>query len=531
MNAIFYNARVYPQYPTRKRPTIVVIKGNKIAALGDNLSFFKSQYPSYRLVNLKGRAVTPGLVDSHTHFHFWAATLDTVHLDGTATFGDALHRIKRFAEKHKTDKWITGDGWSADRWEEYHLPTAAELDRVTGKRPAAFFSKDQHIMWVNSRALELAGINKSYKVPEGGRVDRDPVTGKPTGILREIPGYFPVVKLMSRPDPKKLDRAWRIATRTVYERGVTGFHSVDLPEAWTYFQKLHKQKKLGFRVHYYFPVAMLDELIAKKVMTGQGDETLRVGGVKIFSDGSLGAQTALMKKPYQGKRTGTGVQVISVGDLKRMVGKAARNNLACAIHAIGDQAVANVISAYESAPKKDHLRHRIEHLQIISRGDIPRLKKTGAVASMQPSHCPSDRQLVAEYWGRRGRNAYIFKTLLKTNIPLTFGSDCPIEPLDPIAGVHAAVNRNGYGERGGRFYPEESLTVAQAVNGFTTGPAYTAGREDFSGKIAPGFQADLTIFDDNIYTMPPSQIYRAQVAATVFDGKVVYHNGLVKGLR
>jgi len=149
---------------------------------------------------------------------------------------------------------------------------------------------------------------------------------------------------------------------------------------------------------------------------------------------------------------------------------------------------------------------------------------------MQPSHCPSDRKLVAEYWGERGRNAYIFRTLLKNNIPLAFGSDCPIETLDPRAGIHAAVNRNGYGERGGRFYPEESLTVAQAVYGFTAGPAYAAGRENFSGKIAPGFQADLVILDDNIYNMPPSELYKMQVAATVFDGKIVYRNGAIKGL-
>ena len=232
---------------------------------------------------------------------------------------------------------------------------------------------------------------------------------------------------------------------------------MDGSEGWEYFRRRHALKKLGFRIHYYFPVAMLDTVVAGKMVSGMGDDTLRVGGIKIFADGSLGAQTALMKRPYRGKKNDYGVAVTDLEELTLYIGKATRNNLACAIHAIGDEAVANVITAYLSAGYRSHLRNRIEHLQLISREDIPRLKKSHVVASMQPSHCPSDRQLVAAYWGERGRNAYIFRTLLRHGIPLTFGSDCPIEPLNPIGGIHAAVNRNGFGERGGRFYPGERL--------------------------------------------------------------------------
>jgi predicted amidohydrolase YtcJ len=212
---------------------------------------------------------------------------------------------------------------------------------------------------------------------------------------------------------------------------------------------------------------------------------------------------------------------MSPAELNRLVQLANGNDLACAIHAIGDQAVANVIAAFERSGNRN-LRNRIEHLQLISREDIAVLKRTGATGSMQPSHCPSDRQLIATHWGDRGRDAYIFKTLLREGIPLAFGSDCPIEKLDPLSGIHAAVNRTGDGERGGRFYPEESLTVAQAVQGFTTGAAYAAGKENVLGKIAPGFLADLVVLDDDIYTMPKSGLYGARVAATVFDGRPVY---------
>jgi len=524
MNVILYNGRIYPQTPMRRRPSVVVLSGNAVAAVGHDPADMKRRFPRHRPVNLEGRAVIPGLVDSHTHLYFWAISLGAVHLDGIIDFSEALAKIGAFAGNLGSSDWVFGDGWSADRWRGYHLPTAAELDQVTGGRPAALFSKDQHILWVNSKALALAGINRATPDPAGGRIDRDPVTGEPTGILREIPGYFPVIKLVSRPDLQRIMKAWREATRIAHSRGVTGFHSMDGPEAWEFFTLMQSQKKLGFRVHYYFPVSKLDDLIAKRLVSGHGDRTLQVGGVKIFADGSLGAQTALMHKPYLGGRKGRGIETTALEDLIAYVGQASRHRLACAVHAIGDRAVGNVITAFEKAAREFSLRHRIEHLQLISRGDVTRLRKTGVIASMQPSHCPSDRALVAAYWGARGRNAFIFKTLLKRGIPLAFGSDCPIEPLDPLAGIHAAVNRTGCGQRGGRFYPEECLSVGEAVAGFTLGPAFASGRESFSGRIVPGYQADLVILDDDIYSMPKSAIYKAGISATIFEGRVVYRS-------
>jgi predicted amidohydrolase YtcJ len=524
MNAILYNGQVYPQARMTRRPTVVVVTGGTISFVGHDRTGATARFPRHRLIDLAGRTVIPGLVDSHTHFYFWAITLDAVHLDGTPDFDRAVEKIAAYCRGRHAGEWIIGDGWSPDRWSPYHLPTAAELDRVTGDRPAALFSKDEHMVWVNTCALQLAGIDDKFPDPPGGVIDRDPDTRRPIGILREIPGYFPVVKLISRPGVDQAARFWEAAARIAYSRGVTGFHSVDGPDAWEFFRSLNERGKLGFRVHYYFPADKLDDLIERRVTSGAGDETLRVGGIKVFTDGSLGAQSALMKRPYRGSTSNIGVEVNSLPVLAEIIGKATRHGLACAIHAIGDRAVANVITAYERAGNGARLRHRIEHLQLISTGDIPRMKRTGVIASMQPTHCPSDRKLVAAYWGSRGRNAYIFRTLLDNGIPVTFGSDVPIEPLDPLAGIHAAVNRNGQGERGGRFYPQECLTVAQATAGFTVGPAYAAGREAFSGRILPGYQADLTILNDNIYTMPKSRIYAATVAATMFKGRLVWRD-------
>ncbi|MFH1700306.1 MAG: amidohydrolase [Candidatus Zixiibacteriota bacterium] len=523
MNAILYNGQIYPQYRISRRPAVLVITGGRIAVVGNDLTKIKRDYPQHKKINLKGKTVIPGMVDSHTHFYFWAKTYHSVHLDGIESYDEALREIKSHTSKIPDGEWVIGDGWSADRWDTYHLPTAKELDAVTGNHPAGLFSKDQHTIWVNSKALKMAGIDKNYTDPPGGKIDRDPVTKEPLGILRETPAYFPVYKLMNRSVPKQIQRSWKAASQIAYSRGVTGFHSMDGPEGFDFFEKLNNRNRLGFRVHYYYPIKMLDELIERGIHSEIGDDTLRIGGIKIFADGALGSQTAFMKKPYLESKSNFGLEVTKFADLKKQIKKAAQNNLACAVHAIGDRAVSNVISAFECVPKSS-LRHRIEHLQLIAKGDLGRLKKTGVIASMQPSHCPSDRQLITEYWGKRGRGAFIFKTLLSKRIPLAFGSDCPIEPLDPLAGISSAVNRTGFGERGGKFYPEESISVSSAVHGFTAGPAYACGRESFSGKIAPGYQADVVILEDNIYTMPKSEIYKASVAATIFDGRLVYLN-------
>ena len=524
MNAILYNGHIYPQIRIARRPTAVVISGNTISATGTDVKALQIQFPRHMKIDLKGRTVIPGLVDSHTHFYFWTRTFNTVHLDGLDSYAACLREIERFAKRNPKVDWIIGDGWSPDRWKEYLLPTAQDLDRATGNRPAALFSKDQHMLWANSAALSLAGITKKSYQPHGGRIDKDEVTGEPTGILRELPGYFQVVKLMSRSQPDLVEKDWKLVSDIARSKGVTGFHSMDGPEAFDLFTSLNGRGKLDFRAHYYFPVKMLDDVIDRGIISGAGDDTLRVGGIKLFADGSLGAQTALMKRPYAGSQDNFGVEVMTQIQLKHLIRKAVKHRLACAVHAIGDQAVANVLDAFESAGNPFGVRNRIEHLQIIDRNDIALLRKLNIIASMQPSHCPSDRKLVASYWGPRGKNAYIFKTLLQKGIPLAFGSDLPIEPLDPIAGIHAAVNRTACGERGGKFYPEQCLTVAQAVHGFTAGAAFASGREAFSGKIAPGFQADLTILEDNIYTMPPSQICGARVAATIFNGKTVFRH-------
>ena len=393
------------------------------------------------------------------------------------------------------------------------------LDAVTGNRPTFIYSKDQHSCWVNSAALARAGITRKTRDPEGGEIVRD-AGGNPTGILREGPAISLVYKLIPALSTPRMDRLYRQALEVVYKRGVTGVHSFDGPEAYRYLENLASRGKVGLRINYYPSAGLLDELTERRVYFGSGDEFFRIGGVKIFSDGSLGSKTALCFDQYSGTKGNFGIEVTGVAEMKRLIKRAQRLNLPAAIHAIGDKATSNVLDALTGAgPLSFGARHRIEHLQLIRRQDIRRLLELKVVASMQPSHCPSDIDLIRTYWGRRGANAYIFGTLLKRGVPLAFGSDAPIEPLDPLAGIHDAVRRARPNSRD-IFYAKERISAGQALYGFTAGAAYAAGQEHCRGYLLPGYPADFVILNQDILKTPPTRILDIEVLATVIDGAI-----------
>ena len=519
-NKLFYDGLFYIQDGNNLTADSMAISGNKIIAVGRRLEN-DPDFKGYAKYDLKGYTVIPGFTDSHTHFYFMAMTLSNVKLDGLKNIEACLDEIRRHAAKLGRDEWIFGDGFSPDRWEKHVVPDRFMLDKVTGGRPAALFSKDQHVMWVNSRALEMAGYNARTQEPAGGRVDRLG-NNEPSGILREIPAYFPILKLYKGPAPSKRAALYKKALVNAYAKGVTGVHSFDGPEALEFFDRLSRENKLGLRIAYYPPAAMIPALRKAKIKFGYGNDYLRVSGVKIFSDGSLGSQTALCFDKYIGSKNNYGVEANPKEVILKHIIDAARLGLPTAIHAIGDKAIANVLDCYEKAPAPaSGGRRRIEHLQMIRRSDIKRLKSMGIVASMQPSHCPSDISLIDKYWGKRGRDCFIFNTLLKQNIPLTFGSDVPIEVLDPIAGIDAAVNRKAAGSNN-VFYQEERISAEQAVYGFTASPASVIDRGHELGALLPGYFADFVILTDNIFKAPRTKIRNIGIMATFFDGKPVY---------
>ncbi len=513
---LIHNARILTQADGLVVDSIALNKG-RIEAIGRNLEH-DPDFKSYRKIDLKRLTVTPGFVDAHTHFYFMALAYGRVSLVGLDSMEACLETIRKFAAKLKKHEWVVGEGFELDRFKRRVEPNRLMLDNVTGGRPAFFFSKDQHMAWVNSRALKLAGITRKTRQPVGGEIVCD-AAGEPTGILLEGAAYLPVHNLIGSPTAGQIDRFYRRALKIAHQRGVTGVHSFDGPSALAFFTEKAEKGRLGLRINHYPGAQMLPKMHRVGVRYGAGDEFLRIAGVKIFADGSLGSQTALCFNKYPGGDN-RGIETTSPSELRRLIKSAARLGLPCAVHAIGDRAVANVIDAFESSlPLKSGGRYRIEHLQMIRRKDIPRLKRHGIVASMQPSHCPADIDLVRKYWGARGRNAYVFKTLIDRGINLAFGSDAPIEPLDPLAGMAAAVRRSRPGRRD-LFYTEQRITAAQALNRFTVGPAFATGQEHCRGYILPGYPADLVVLSDDVTRVAASAIARIEVLATIVDGRV-----------
>jgi predicted amidohydrolase YtcJ len=521
-NKLFYNGPIHTQAGGFSVVDSMAVSGGVIIAVGKNLDK-DSDFKSFQKIDLEGRAVIPGFTDSHTHFYFLAMSLDNVKLDGLKSLKEVLNRIKAHGRMLGRDEWLIGEGFSPDRWDEYIIPDKNMLDKVTGGRPAAIYSKDQHIMWVNSRALSLVGISTSTPDPEGGRIER--LGGnEPSGILKGLPAYFPILKVHRKIDASKRLKLHRRALQMAYSKGITGVHSLDGPDAFDFFDEISDRGKMGLRISYYPPADFIPELIRAGVRFGYGNDYYRISGVKIFADGSLSSQSALCFHKYIGSKDNYGLEVKSRKEILSLIKQAAALNLPCAVHAIGDRAVANVLDCFEKAPPlKGAARHRIEHVQMIRRKDISRLKRLRITASMQPSHCPSDIKLVEKYWGKRGRNCFLFNTLLQSGVPLAFGSDAPIEPLGPIAGIDAAVNRKAPGHRN-IFYPDERISIEDAVYAFTAGSAYAAGREFEQGYLLPGYRADFLILSDNLFRMPKSEIAGVEVAATFFDGCLVYKN-------
>ncbi len=519
--SLIYNARIYTLAENLVVDSMAVRHGC-VEAVGHNLQH-AGEFRSYTRINLRGKTVVPGFVDAHTHFHFFALSLARVSLHSLDSLDACLRKIKKFAQSLKRNEWVVGEGYALDRFQKRTQPDRYLLDIVTDGRPAFIFSKDQHSAWVNSRALAMARISSRTPDPPGGEIVRFE-DSTPTGILRETSAYGPVFSSISAPSQRQVDRCYRKALEHAYRKGVTGVHSFDGPVAFAYFSELAQKDKLGLRINYYPPAGLLPQLHKTNTRYGTGTDFFRVAGVKIYADGSLGSQTALCFNRYLGSQDNYGIEVTPISEMRRLIKSAARLGLPCAVHAIGDKAVSNVLDALEGSPSlPSGVRHRIEHLQLVRKKDLSRVKRLSAVASMQPSHCPSDIKLVRKYWGARGANCFLFRTIIDKGIDLAFGSDVPIEPLDPIAGIAAAVRRALPNSKD-VFYSEQRLTAGEALYHFTVGPAIASGETDRRGRLLPGYSADFVVLSDDITRVPPGRINNTTVLATVLDGRVKYRH-------
>lgn len=513
---------IYTQDSRQPTAEALAIRDGKFLAVGRNADILALRGPETEWVHLGGRCVIPGLVDAHVHFRNFALSLERIDLHEVPTLAEALRRVGESAQGVDSAEWLQGRGWTQELWPDQRFPTAADLDHVAPQQPAFLTHKSGHAAWVNSRALQLAGITADTPDPPGGRLQRD-TQGRPTGILLEEAMSL-VRELIPPPGLAQIVAAMRRAQMKCWQVGLVGLHDFDGRDSFLALQQLRRAGELGLRIYKNLPAALVDHAIGAGLQTGFGDDWLRLGGLKIFADGALGPRTALMIEPYVGEPDNRGIAVTDKEEMLDIALKAGPAGLALTVHAIGDRAVHDVLDVFETLHRRtggaSRLRHRIEHVQIIHPADQPRLAQLGVIASMQPVHATSDMEMADRYWGARAEHSYAIRTLLNTGATVVFGSDCPIEPIDPRLGLYAAITRRrpdgAPGPQG--WYPAQKFSLAEAIHAFTYAAAYTAGQEARQGSITAGKLADLTIFERDILAAPPDELLHTAVAGTLVGG-------------
>ena len=530
---VLLNGDIHTMDKRLPRAQAIAIAGNRVLAVGSDSEIQALLAPGVKAVDLAGRTVVPGLTDAHLHFMSYGISLKQVDLAEVPTLEEALQRVAAGVADTPAGNWVHGRGWDHSLWEGGAFPTRADLDRVAPDNPVYLRRKCGHVGWANSRALELAGITADTPNPFGGAIDRDLDSGEPTGIIKELAMDL-VSDLFEEPTLEEGMEAIKTAMSNAHRLGITGVHTMEGAVALSAFEQLEANGELALRVLIQIPEENLDAAIQTGLRSGFGNARLRIGGVKMFADGALGARTAYMIAPFEGSEDDCGISVATADHLKEVVGKAAQAGIASFVHAIGDRANREVLNAIEASRKAGHgrhLRHRIEHTQLLHPDDVPRLAELGVIASMQPIHATQDMLLADANWGERSSGAYAFRSLLDSGAVLAFGSDSPVEDLNVMKGIHAAVTRRradgSPGPEG--WYPEQRLSVDEAVYAFTAGAAYASGEEAIKGTLSAGNLADLVVLSQDIFTIDLMAILDTKVVATMFDGRFVYDGeGLVQ---
>jgi len=513
---IFFNANIITLDHRQPRAEAVAIQDGKIAAIGSNKEILKLKSASTKVVDCKNKTVVPGLVDCHVHMLEFGLFLQELDLRDTRSIEEMQTKLREHVGKHPELNWILGGRWDQEKFQEKRYPTRWDLDTAVANKPMFLNRVCGHLSVANSKALQLAGITKNTKV-KGGTVDLDTATGEPNGILRDNARDL-VWKVVPKPSKETLEKACLSACKKAVEFGLTGVHWLaGSSEDVQILQELHFRRELPLRVYLGIPVEQLDHIFSSESPSEFGNNMLREGFIKILADGSLGAHTAALKKPYADNPKTRGLMLYTQKKLSQLIMKAHSRGLQLGVHAIGDRAVENVLEAFEKALKKDprqNHRHRIEHCSILNPQLITRMKRLGLIASVQPHFVVSDFWTVDRVGPERARWAYPFKTLLKKGVVVASGSDCPVELINPLLGICAAVNR--------KDKEEESLTVDEALETYTLNAAYASFDEKKKGTIETGKYADLTILSDDITRVPPDKICDATVEMVIVNGKIVY---------
>jgi len=525
---VLLSAKIWTGDPARPAAEALAARGGRIVAIGGNSGIEALRGPATRVVEGRGRRVLPGLIDAHTHMSMGGFNLLAVDLRHTKDEREFTEQLARFARTRPSGQWITDGAWDHQQWAVPRLPTRALLDPATGDRPACIARQDGHMVVCNSLALRLAKITRDTPDPPGGVIVRD-AAGEPTGVLKDA-AMDAIGAVRPARTLAEVTEALRTAMKHAGRSGVTSVQ--DLPgsardlEAW---EGLRGAGGMTVRVNYRPSLTEWEKTRDKQAGVKQ-DEWLRVGGVKGYADGSLGSSTALFFEPYDDDPSNRGVfaaEAIPLSRMEERVAAADRAGLQVEIHAIGDRANAEILDLFERVAKGNgprDRRFRIEHAQHLRPSDIPRFARLGVIASMQPYHAIDDGRWAEPRIGReRSKTTYAFRSLLDAKAILAFGSDWDVAPLSPLAGIFAAVTRRTTdGKNPAGWFPEQKITVEEALRAYTSSAAYAAFEELEKGTLSPGKLADFVVLSSDLFEVKPEEIEKIQVDATVVGGRVVY---------
>jgi predicted amidohydrolase YtcJ len=520
-DVVMLGGDVWTMDPAHPRVAAVAWRGDRVIAVGDDATVRAHAGPATRVIELHGRAATPGLIDAHCHLYGLGADLEHFSVRDLTSEAETVQVIATAAKTRPADQWLVGRGWDQNRWPGQQFPTKQALDAAVGDRPVVLERIDGHAYWVNSVALRAAGITKATRDPAGGKILRT-AAGEPTGVLIDNAQALIAAKVPP-PSPEVREHRILAAAAVAIAAGLTAVHDMGIEEeTGAAYEKLAAAKRLPLRVHAFLTAPAKLERLATAPHAAVGRFEMR--GVKFYADGALGSRGARLYTPYSDDPKNGGLWRTEPVMLTKSVEAAVAGGWQVAIHAIGDAAVGAVIDAYLAANQAhpgDH-RLRIEHTQVIAAKDVPRMIEAHAIASMQPTHATSDMPWAeARLGSQRMLGAYAWRTMLEHRIPVAGGSDFPVEQVSPLLGIYAAVTRqDAKGAPAGGWYPAQKMTLDEAIDAFTRGAAYAEGAEATRGVLAVGRAADVTVYSAPL--APDRSLLALKIDYTVVDGEIVY---------
>jgi predicted amidohydrolase YtcJ len=529
---VITNAHIWTVDPAHPEAEALAISGGRIVWAGKDSEVFRWIGPKTKKIDAMRRSVLPGFNDSHVHFSSGGGEISGVQLRDAATPQEFSRRIGEHAKKLQKGEWLTGGTWDHELWGGTPLPSHDWIDALTAETPVFVTRYDGHMSLANALALKLAGITRETKDPPGGTIVRDK-DGNPTGLLKDAAMDL-VFHVMPPPSEDQLLRMIRAGMDEARRFGVTSIHDISGTEDVRAYQFLAARNELTLRIYCITPLPEWQAPATAGIRAGFGNDWIHMGALKGFADGSLGSTTALFEQPFNDAPETSGLpneMMLPEGNMLKMALGADKAGLQLAVHAIGDKANRIMLDIYsdvarQNGPRLDR-RWRIEHAQHLRPQDFERFAQLGVIASVQPYHAIDDGRWAEKRIGHeRAKTTYAFRTFLDHGVRLAFGSDWTVAPINPMLGLYAAVTRATLdGKNPNGWFPEQKLTLKQAIEAYTMGSAYAEFREKEKGSIAAGKYADVVILDSDVFAIAPEKLKDVKVRWTIVGGKIVFEAG------